>query len=177
MKSFQTFSSIGYLVLALLAPCFNSGTASGRDSRTQLSSWDNLKSLTQGQEIRVVLNDVKSYEGQFRSFSDAGITLRQAAGEQTLERKDVLCVSWKKGQNHRVRNAAISAAVGAGVGLGLGVAYYLRPRNCTEGPAFSCDGPSNLDLAKILTPAGGGIGAGTGAALPTGGWRDVYRAR
>src|SRR5579862_490315 len=177
MKSLRTYSSAGCLVLALLAAFFAVATASAGDSKGGLRSWDNLKSLSPGQEIRVVMNNVKSYEGKFESSSNAGITLRQAAGEQTLARQDVLRVSWEKGHNHRVRNAVIGAAAGAGVGLGLGVAYYLRPRNCTEGPLFRCEGPSNLDLAKILTPAGGGIGAAIGAALPTGGWRDVYRAR
>ena len=177
MKSFRTRSPAGFLVLALLAACFSTGVASGSDSKGGSSSWDNLKSLTPGEEIRIVMNDAKSYQGKFETWSDGGITLRQAASEQTLPRKDILRVSWKKGHNHRARNAAIGAAVGAGVGLGIGVAYYLRPRNCTEGPLFGCAGPSNLDLAKILTPAGGGVGAAIGAALPTGGWRDVYRAR
>jgi len=177
MKLLRTHSSTGFLVLALLAACFSAGTANGGDSKGRSSRWDNLKSLMPGQEIRVVMNNVKSYQGEFRSLGDDGITLRQAAGEQTLARKDVLRISRKDGNNHRVRNAVIGAAVGAGVGLGLGVAYYLRPRNCTEGPAFGCEGPSNLDRAKLLTPVGGAAGAAIGAAMPTGGWRDVYRAR
>jgi hypothetical protein len=177
MKSSRTHLPARYLVLALLAACFSTWAASGQDSKRRSSSWDNLKSLTPGQEIRVVMNNVKSYQGEFRSLSDDGITLRQAAGEQTLARKDVLRVSQKKGQNHRTRNAVIGAAVGAGVGLGIGVSYYLRPRNCTEGPLFNCAGPSNLDLAAILTPVGGLAGAAIGAAIPTGGWHEVYRAR
>jgi len=176
MKSLRTLSPPGFLVLALLAACFSTGTASGQDSKGRSSSWDNLKSLTPGQEIRVVMNNVKSYQGEFESLSDEGITLRQAAGEQTLARKDVLRVS-RKGQGHRSRNTVIGTAVGAGVGLGLGVAHYLRPRNCTLGPLFNCEGPSNLDLAKILTPVGGLTGAAIGAVVPTGGWHDVYRAR
>ena len=176
MKSLRTLSPAGFLVLALLAACFSTWAASGQDSKGRSSSWDDLKSLTPGQEIRVVMNNVKSYQGEFRSLSDDGITLRQAAGEQTLARKDVLRVS-RKGQSHLTRNAVIGTVVGAGVGVGLGVAYYLRPRNCTEGPLFACDGPSNLDRAKILTPVVGLAGAGIGAAIPTGGWHEVYRAR
>ena len=98
MKSLRTLSSAGFLVLALLAACFSTGVASGQDSKGRSSSWDNLKSLTPGQEIRVVMNNVKSYQGEFESLSDDGITLRQAAGEQTLARKDVLRVSRKKGK-------------------------------------------------------------------------------
>ena len=74
------------------------GAASGQDSKGRSSSWDNLKSLTPGQEIRVVMNNVESYQGKFESLSDDGITLRQAAGEQTLARKDILRVSEKKGK-------------------------------------------------------------------------------
>ena len=134
MKSLRTLSSAGFLVLALLAACFSTGVASGQDSKGRSSSWDNLKSLTPGQEIRVVMNNVKSYQGEFESLSDDGITLRQAAGEQTLARKDILRVSWKKGQNHRSRNAAIGAVVGAGAGLGIGLAanhVIWSQANCT----------------------------------------------
>src|ERR1019366_6564529 len=120
MKSLRTLSPAGFLVLALLAACFSTWAANGQDSKGRSSSWDNRKSLTPGQEIRVVLNNVKSYQGEFESFSDGGITLRQAAGEQTLARKDILRVSQKKGQNHRARNAVIGAAVGTGAGLWIG---------------------------------------------------------
>ncbi len=140
------------------------------------ANWDNLKSLTPGQEIRVVMNNGKSYEGEFESLSDGGITLRQAAGEQTLARKDFLRVSQKKGQNHGVRNTLIGMAVGAGAGLVIGLTPYFVQRNCTEGPAFSCGYPPNPHLVEALTPVGGLVGAAVGAAIPTGGWHDVYRA-
>jgi hypothetical protein len=168
-------SLAGFLVLALLGACFSTGTASGQDSKGGLSSWHNLKSLTPGQEIRVVMNNVKSYQGEFESFSDDGITLRQAAGEQTLARKDVLRVS-RKGQDHRTRNAVIGAVVGAGAGLWIGLTPY-RGRNCTQGPEFQCGYPPNPHLAEGLTPAGALAGAVVGAVIPTGGWHDIYRAR
>ena len=141
MKSLRTLSSAGYLLLALLAACFNTWAASGQDSEGRSSSWDNLKSLPPGQEIRVVMKNVKSYQGEFESLSDDGITLRQAAGEQMLARKDVLRVSWKKGQNHRTRNTLIGGFVGAGAGLGIGLGPYYVQRNCTLGPAFHCGSP------------------------------------
>jgi hypothetical protein len=119
MKSLRTLSPAGFLVLALLAACFSTGAANGQDSKGRSSSWDNLKSLTPGQEIRVVMNDVKSYQGEFESLSDDGITLRQAAGTQTLARQDVLRVS-SKGQNHQSRNTLIGAVVEQGPVSGLG---------------------------------------------------------
>lgn len=175
MKSLRTLSPAGFLVLALLGACFSTGTASGQDSKGRSSSWDNLKSLTPGQEIRVVMNNVKSYQGEFESLSDDGITLRQAAGEQTLARKDILRVSRKKGKNHQARNVVIGAAVGAVLGLRIGINQYLG-RNCTEGPAFSCAGPPTPGEAEILTPLGGLAGAAVGAVIPTDGWHDLYRA-
>jgi len=84
------------------------------------------------------MNNVESYQGEFESLSDGGITLRQAAGEQTLACKDILRVSQKIGQNHQVRNVLIGTVVGAGAGLVIGLTPYFVQRNCTEGPAFSC---------------------------------------
>lgn len=179
MKSLRTFSSAGFLVLALLPACFSTGVASGQDSKGRSSSWDNLKSLTPGQEIRVVMNNVKSYQGEFESLSDDGITLRQAVGQQTLARKDVLRVS-RKGQNHRTRNAVNGAVVGAGVGLGGGLAadhVIWSHANCTEGPAFGCGYPPNPHWGIIGTPVVALAGTVVGAVMPTGGWHEIYRAR
>ncbi len=178
MKSVRTLSLASFLVLALLAACFSTGTASGHDSEGRSSSWDNLKSLTPGQEIRVVMNNAKSYQGEFESLTDGGITLRLAAGEQTLARNDILRVS-SKGQKHRARNALIGAAVGAGAGLVIGLAanhVIWSHTNCTEGPAFGCGYPPNPHWGIILTPVGGLAGAIIGGLVPTGGWHDVYRA-
>jgi len=177
MKFFRTLSPAGFLVLALLGACFSACAASARDSNGRLSNWENLKSLTPGQEIRVVMNNVKSYRGKFESLSDDGITLQQAAGEQTLPRKDVLRVSWK-GQSHRTRNAVIGAVVGAGAGLGAGLGadhVIWSHANCTEGPAFGCLGPPNPHWALIGTPVVGAAGAAIGGLLSTGGWHEVYR--
>jgi len=175
MKSLRTLSPAGLVVLALLGASFSTGTASGQDFKERLSSWDNLKSLTLGQEIRVVLNNVKSYEGEFESLSDNGITLRQAAGEQTLARKDVLRVS-RKTASHRGRNAKAGAAIGAAAGVVIGLTPYMVQRNCTEGPAFDCGYPPNWHLAVGLTTVGVLGGAAIGALKPTGRWHDVYRA-
>ena len=139
------------------------------------ASWDNLKTLRTGQEIRVMLNDAKSYQGELQSLSDGGITLRQAAGEQTLARQDILRIS-SKAQKHRGRNTLIGVAVGAGAGLGVGAVADHSARNC--GNTTPCWGPMFPNLGKeVLTPLGALAGAVVGALIPTGGWHDVYRAR
>jgi hypothetical protein len=175
MRSTRMLSLAGFLVLAFLAACFGARTVCGQDSNPRSSSWDNLKTLTPGQEIRVVMNNVKSYQGEFESLSNRGITLRQAVGEQTLAREDILRVSQKIRKNHRVRNVLIGTAAGAGAGLVIGRIPYFVSRNCTEGPAFNCGSPPNPHLEEALTPVGGLAGAAIGALLPTGGWHDLYR--
>jgi hypothetical protein len=177
MKAPRMLSPAGYLVLALLVACFSAGMASGQDSKGQLSSWDNLKSLAPGGETLVVMNDLKSHQGKFESSSDSGITLRQKKGEVTLARKDIFRVSQMVGHNHMTRNAMLGMVVGATAGAAIGLKHYYRPRNCTLGPEFACGYPNNLHLLAWLTPVGGLGGAIVGGFLPTGGWHDVYRAR
>ena len=177
MKSARTLSPVAFLVLALMGACFSTGTASGQDSKGRSRSWDNLKSLAPGQEICLVMYDLKSYQGKFESLSDDAITLRRSAREQTLARQDILRVSLKKGQDHSARNVVIGTLVGAVAGFWVGRAIDRPNRNCTEGPAFNCSGPANAHWREALTPGGGAAGSVVGAALSTRGWHDVYRAQ
>ena len=157
------------LFLALALSTFGAATQfplRAADPEAGNLTWDNLKTLSPGQEIRVVLNGAKSYEGEFQSLSDNGITLRQPGGDQTLGRQDVLRVS-SNGKKHRGRNALIGAAVGAGVGLGLGAAADRSSQN-------GIIQLHHWGLA-VGAPLGALLGAGGGALLPTGGWHDVYR--
>jgi len=179
MKSLRNLSPAGFLVLALLGACLSTGMASAQDPKGPSDNWNILKSLAPGQEIRVVMNDVKSYQGEFVSLSDSGITLRQPAGEQTLAPQDIVRVSAKTGQNHPDRKMLAGTAVGAAAGLITGVVinnHIWNNVNCTEGPAFNCAGPPNPHWGYILTPAGGLGGAIIGRRVRAGGWHDVYRA-
>jgi hypothetical protein len=132
-------------------------------------SWNNLKKLARGQRIQVVLNDAKSYSGQFQSVSDNGLVFRVAGEEQTLQRQDILRVS-TKGDSHRTRNALIGAGIGLGAGLGAGAGVAASRRSeYPQNRYFEVYGP-------ILGAVFAAAGAGLGAAMPTGGWHDVYRA-
>ncbi len=159
------------LFLALALSTFGTATPLplwAADAQAANPAWDNLKTLSPGQEIRVVLKDAKSYQGDFQSLSDNGITLRQPGGDQTLARQDVLRVS-SKGKKHRGRNALIGAAVGAGAGIGIGEALDRQSQNTIV--------PLHRWGIAVGAPLGGLLGAGGGALLPTGGWHDLYRAR
>lgn len=155
-------------VLSLTAPALQAAGA-----KPDSANWDNLKTVTPGERIQIVLNDVKSYQGEFQTVSDEAIVVRLETGDQTFARQNVLRVS-TKGESHRWRNAGIGAAVGAGAGLGIGAAADAG-NNCGASRGF---GPCFPNVGKeVLTPLGGIIGAVVGVVLPTGGWHDVYRAR
>ena len=134
------------------------------------ANWDSLKQLAPGQQVQVVLNDAKSYGGQFQSVSDDGFVVRLGKDNQTFERQNVLRVS-TRGNSHRGRNALIGLAVGASAGVIVGVASpELGQGKCAQG---SCINAASAALAGFV---GAAVGTGLGAVLPTGGWHDVYRA-
>ena len=152
------------LVFLLLVPAF-ALAQSAKDS------WDNLKQLGSGQQIRIVLNDARSYSGRFQSVSNDGLIVRMGGGAQTFEQQNILRVS-TRGKSHRGRNALIGLAVGASAGVIVAVASpELGTGKCVRG---SC---VDAGIVSMLGFGGGVLGAGLGAAIPTGGWHDVYRAR
>lgn len=134
------------------------------DPRPEKANWDNLKQLAPGEEIRVVLNDAKSYRGQLQAVNDEAVVVRLPGGEQTFARQSVLRVSSKR-QGHRTRNGLIGAAAGAAGGAGIGAAACPNDPEC------------QVRTAPVGLLIGLGVGATAGALLPTGGWHDVYRAR
>jgi len=81
------------------------------ETESSQADWDNLKKLAVGQRVQVVLNDAKSYGGQFQSASDEGLVLRTGERDQTFERDKVQRVS-AKSKGHRGRNALIGMGAG-----------------------------------------------------------------
>jgi hypothetical protein len=132
--------------------------------RQDKGNWDNLKQLTPNEQVRVVLNDAKSYRGEFQSVTEGSIVVRVATGVQMFGRENVLRVS-TKGASHLRRNVLIGAAVGFGAGTAIIAVLCL---------SVNCRGP----VAPILgATVGAPVGALVGFVMPTGGWHDVYRAR
>jgi len=154
--------AIGMTVLILGS--IGIGSVNAAEPKSTQANWDNLKGLAPGDDIRIVLNDTKSYGAKFQSVSDEAIVVRLVTGEQTFTRESVLRVS-TKGKSHRLRNALIGAAAGGGiVAAGAG-------SNC------SFDKESCSIALAVGVPFAIAGGAGVGAVIPTGGWHDVYRAR
>jgi len=159
------------LVLTILSLVFVSSLAVAA-AKTDASSWDNLKELGPGMEVKIVLNDAREYSGEFKAVTDEALVLRLATGaEQSFARRDVLRVS-TEGKKHRTRNTLIGLAIGTGAGVIVGVASpELGQGTCAHGSCI------NAESAAVTGIVGAAAGAAVGAAIPTGGWRDVYRAR
>ena len=132
------------------------------------SDWSSLKQIATGQTIKVTVKDGTSSQGDFQSATEDALVLRVAGGDRSIARDTIRRVSLKM-SSHRGKHAIIAAAIGGGAGLGAGIAI---DNDCSPN-AIVCTG----NKAKgILTPAFALIGAGIGALLPAGGWREIYRA-
>ena len=131
--------------------------------RQDKGNWDNLKQLAPNEQVRVVLNDAKSYRGEFQSVTEGSIVVRVATGVQSFAKENVLRVS-TKGTSHTRRNALIGAAVGFGAGTAIIAAACMSD---------DCKGAVAPILGATL---GAPLGALVGFVIPTGGWHDVYRA-
>ena len=135
-KKVDMRKAILVLVFLLLVPAF-AMAQSAKDS------WDSLKQLASGQQIRIVLNDAKSYSGRFQSVSNDGLIVRTGGGEQTFERQNVLRIS-TRGKGHRGRDALIGLAVGVSAGVIVGVASpELGQGKCAQG---SCTNAASAAL-------------------------------
>lgn len=88
--------------LALLVGMFVTVPLGAANPPAPIANWNNLKVLAPGDNVRVVLNNMKSYRGKFESFADNAIVVRLSSGNQTFTRNSILRVS-TKGQWHRLR--------------------------------------------------------------------------
>jgi hypothetical protein len=96
-----------------------------------------------------------------------------ATSQEMLARPQIVRVS-SKGKSHRGRNALIGLGIGAGGGLIAGV--VVDHESCAN--RTNCLDILGPNVGKeVLTPVGALIGAIVGAVIPTGGWRDLYRAK
>ena len=71
---------------------------------------------------------MKSLKGEFVSFTDEAIVLREGKTEQSVARADVMRVSVRD-TSHRTRNMLIGAAIGVGAGLALTIPLEIQQSN------------------------------------------------
>ena len=129
-----------------------------------IEQWSNLNPLENGSEIRVALTDGKTLRGFLQSVSADSLVINATTSQQALSRQEIKLVSLKR-PGHRGRNTLIGLGIGAAGGLGTGAAIDHGDHGWFP----------NLGKA-VFTPIGALVGAIVGVAIPTGGWRVVYRA-
>ena len=163
MNRYREISATFTLVFIFFACSVAPALGAAGSSRTA-ATWDDVKQLTVGQEIMVVQKDAKAFRGRLAKVSDEAIVVRLTSDEQTIARDNVERVS-SRGASHRLRNVVVGAGVGFGAGAGIGAA---------------AGNPNSIGGRGIPAAAGGAIGlaagAAVGAALPSRGWHEVYRA-
>jgi hypothetical protein len=131
-----------------------------------IANWANLSQLVAGSEIRVTLAAGGTMRGFVERVTAESLAIDATTSQEMLSRQDIRRVELKK-PGHRGRNTLIGLAIGTGAGLAIGAGVDAK-----SGP-----GVMFPDLGKVVfSSAGVLLGTVIGVALPTGGWRDVYRA-
>ena len=131
-----------------------------------IANWANLNQLVTGAEIRVTLANGKTLRGFMQRVTPESLAINATTSQETLSRQDIRRVDLKR-PGHRGRNTLIGFAVGTGVGLTAGAVADAR-----AGPGLWLPNSGK----EVFSPLGALIGTVVGVALPTGGWREVYRA-
>ena len=154
-----------HIFLSALLGATLAATAAAQQAKPN-ANWANLNQLVTGAEIRVTLANGKALRGFMQRVTPDSLVINAMTSQEALSRQEVRRVSLRR-PGHRGRNTLIGLAVGAGGGLAFGAVAVSRTR---PGAMFL-----NLSYA-VFTPLGALVGTVVGVALPTGGWRDVYRA-
>jgi hypothetical protein len=151
-----TIKDIGALMRKLLFLICVFGIPCASLAQTNQTSWAILSGLRQGQNIQVVETASKKHSGTFMSVSDTAITVKDNAGEQSIQRQDVRSVKLME-NTHRLRNTLIGAGVGAGAGAGI-VAGTWENHGFLGGKGVG---------AAVGAIIGGASGAIVGVVLPS----------
>ena len=154
-----------HIFLAALLAATLATTAAAQEAKP-IANWANLNQLVTGAEIRVALANGKALSGFLQRVTPESLAINGTTSQETLSRQDIERVALKR-PGHRGRNTLIGLAIGTGAGLALGAGVDSQRRPGDWLPSFG---------KVVLSPVGAIIGTVVGVALPTGGWREVYRA-
>jgi hypothetical protein len=128
----------------------------------QTGNWQAVEALPQGTAVQLQVPGGPT-RGQLGLVTDTDLILDLKSGQRTFSREDVRQVSVRK-PGHRGRNALVGMVIGLGAGAALAVA--------------AGSGGGGFFKAKAILPVVGvpaALGAMIGAALPTGGWKPMYK--
>jgi hypothetical protein len=145
--------------LAALVP-FLALVATGQ---TSSSTWDTVRMLPPGTDVRIAIDKSKPASGKLASVTESALVINQDSRPQTFNKAQIVSVE-VKGKGHRVRNTFIAMGVGLAAGLGVGAAVG---HNCN---GFLC-GPADVIVGGIVGIGGGAVGA---LVWPGGHWKKVY---
>jgi hypothetical protein len=115
-------------------------------------SWEGLKAIPPGDEVRVRLRNGKTLKGLMISASDIVLTLERRKNTTDVNRGDVLKV-YRVVQKSATKGVLLGLVIGTGVGVLLGA---LAEPETTDDPGLATVG---------LGVLGAGIGSGMGAAI------------
>ena len=155
-----------HIFLAALLAATLATTAAAQEAKP-IANWANLNQLVTGAEIRVALANGKALSGFLQRVTPESLAINATTSQETLSRQDIRRVDLKR-SGHRGRNTLIGLAIGTGAGLAVGAGVDSQSRGQYD--LFPNSGKA------VLSPLGALVGTVIGVALPTGGWREVYRA-
>jgi hypothetical protein len=136
-------------------------------AKSEDTNWNEVEKVKRGQQVQVVLSDVREYQGAFEHWSDSEIVVQLASGEQTFGRPDIMRIALIGKRRSRLTHSLVGAGIGAGIGLIVGA---VGDRGCGNNCWFP-------NIGKVVfTPLGGIIGAGIGVAVPAGSSKVIYYA-
>ena len=160
------------LIMALALPLMCAVEPGAAQTKSTDGSWASFQRLMPEATVRIRTADGRYLRGYLDSVNDGSLVINTATGQETLERSGISQISFKP-QGHRGRNALRGLGIGAGMGLALGAIYdsgypHCKGWLCLEVPYGG---------KATFTPFGALVGLGVGGLWPTGGWREVYRAK
>lgn len=141
--------------------------AAAASGQTNISDWNAVKSTAAGTEVRVAAGS-RTVRGKLDGITEDALVLISAKGQETFDRQQVTEVSVRK-PGHRKRNTLIGLAAGSGVGLAIGIAARARPNQLQV--------VSNSAVTAGFTVVGALVGTVVGVAIPSGGWREIYKKK
>jgi hypothetical protein len=129
------------------------------------ADWSSVERLQSDSKIRVTVAGGRRFTGLLKSVTAETLALQAATGQEPWRREQVRRVQ-RPVPGHRARNTLIGMSVGLAIGSAYG-AYLDR-----GGRVWLFERNSGK---MVFIPGMGISGTAIGVALPTGGWRDVYR--